>query len=88
MLMETTVIDLPAAGSTPDHYAIRHRPSGRYLAWDDTLTLDVAPALRFATLAAADRRIAAIEPAVRGGYEVVGLRYQPAPATSTETPPC
>lgn len=77
----TVVVD-PAAlagGHPADHYAIRHRPSGRYLSWDDTLAPEIGLAMRFVTRAAVDRRIGCIEPEARDEFEAVGLRYQPAP---------
>lgn len=80
MLMETVVLDLPTI-ATPNHFAIRHKPSGRLLAWDDTLTPNVGEALRYDSLASCERRILWIEDATRGEFEPVGLKYQPAKKT-------
>ncbi len=73
MLMQTVILDLTAPHGPPDHYAVRHKPSGRFLAHDGTLTPNVGEAIRYGTRKAAESRC---EPG--GEYEVVGLRYTPA----------
>lgn len=79
MLMNTVILDLPTT-LVPAHYAIRHKPSGRLLAWDDTLTVNAGEAMRYDSLASVERRIMWIEEATRGEFEPVGLKYQPRPA--------
>jgi hypothetical protein len=79
MTWEAVLIDLPAAGGPFDHYAIRHKPTGQILAWDGTLSPNLGEAMRYSSERQAESGMIVIDPATRAEYDVIGLRYRPAP---------